>query len=444
MALLAKLSRRPFFERVWILQEVVVASEVEILCGRVRVHWDSIGMLCEKVDLHIRHASDFFIMKDVDTENDDHIVLRKRLRLMQVLQTERWRHGHPRLLTLVQKFRDWGCTCPEDRVYANIGIASDEERSVNSVRGYTDEVSNKFVQYPAHSVFARLIIEDAKSIKRLDGLNCHTGLENPTFPSWIPDFHARNESYSLIDVQGLGAGSWFHQQRQLYTASGDSEPDIEVLDPPENIRHLAVVGFTIDFIRQTGDVPKLGKPMDPESTLPATLAWATDTSALFRSWMLDARKRRESYVVKLWGDGIWSTDALIEQGLRRLAVGDRLDGRTGNQKSDLLSIFGSYGDVFADSLINHPPVSWAVHTRRKPFCTDDGLIGVGPASSSAKDHVCVLFGGQTPYVLEELPNGNFKFKGECYVDGIMDGEAYADFRTNQAAGVMLEKRFVLE
>jgi len=50
-------------------------------------------------------------------------------------------------------------------------------------------------------------------------------------------------------------------------------------------------------------------------------------------------------------------------------------------------------------------------------------IGVGPLESKSGDIVCIFYGCSVPVVLSSLPNGKYKFLGESYIHGIMDGEA---------------------
>lgn len=40
------------------------------------------------------------------------------------------------------------------------------------------------------------------------------------------------------------------------------------------------------------------------------------------------------------------------------------------------------------------------------------------------DQVCILFGGNTPFVLRPC-NEYYQLVGECYIHGMMDGEAMA-------------------
>ena len=52
-----------------------------------------------------------------------------------------------------------------------------------------------------------------------------------------------------------------------------------------------------------------------------------------------------------------------------------------------------------------------------------GHIGIGPPTMQTGDVVAVLFGGYTPFVLRPDEGGQWSLVGECYVQGIMEGEA---------------------
>ncbi|KAF2735902.1 hypothetical protein EJ04DRAFT_434201 [Polyplosphaeria fusca] len=63
---------------------------------------------------------------------------------------------------------------------------------------------------------------------------------------------------------------------------------------------------------------------------------------------------------------------------------------------------------------------------RRFFLTKRGFMGLGPAATTLGDSVCVLFGGQVLYVLRENDELTHEFIGECYVHGMMDGQACDD------------------
>jgi hypothetical protein len=62
---------------------------------------------------------------------------------------------------------------------------------------------------------------------------------------------------------------------------------------------------------------------------------------------------------------------------------------------------------------------------RRLFATGKKYIGLAPASTQVGDLVCVLLGGHTPFLLRpcEEYRGRYRLVGECYIHGIMHGEA---------------------
>jgi hypothetical protein len=60
---------------------------------------------------------------------------------------------------------------------------------------------------------------------------------------------------------------------------------------------------------------------------------------------------------------------------------------------------------------------------RRFFVTNEGRLGLAPPATKEGDVVCVLMGGSTPYVLRKIGGDRYQFVGECFVFGLMDGEA---------------------
>lgn len=75
---------------------------------------------------------------------------------------------------------------------------------------------------------------------------------------------------------------------------------------------------------------------------------------------------------------------------------------------------------------------------RKVFVTHRGFIGLGPAEVETGDVVCILFGGNLPYVVRHLGEDRFTLMGPSYVHGIMNGEAYHEIdRVKQQTFVLV-------
>jgi Heterokaryon incompatibility protein (HET) len=63
------------------------------------------------------------------------------------------------------------------------------------------------------------------------------------------------------------------------------------------------------------------------------------------------------------------------------------------------------------------------------FMTSGDLLGFGPHHLEVGDHVFVLLGGEVPYLLRETEaETEYTFVGECYIHGLMSGEALLEAR----------------
>ena len=84
-------------------------------------------------------------------------------------------------------------------------------------------------------------------------------------------------------------------------------------------------------------------------------------------------------------------------------------------------------DVVKDFLLRLRRVAW----KRTFFLADgpyknpsDRLFGLAPEKAKVDDIICIILGCSVPVVLRKLENSEeYQFIGECYVHGMMDGEA---------------------
>ena len=99
---------RPWFQRVWVVQEAFSARRASIACG-----WNTIpapvfvlmpGLLEVETDAHVQSVLDI---------------------LPGYLRESSWRSEQPNLRTLLKKFRWSRAKDPRDKIYALLGIASD-------------------------------------------------------------------------------------------------------------------------------------------------------------------------------------------------------------------------------------------------------------------------------------------------------------------------------
>jgi hypothetical protein len=101
------------------------------------------------------------------------------------------------------------------------------------------------------------------------------------------------------------------------------------------------------------------------------------------------------------------------------------------------AIFDDYGGewdqdmVDATLLFDRPLSGWPRH---RCFCsTRDSRLGWVPRMTAPGDVVCILKGGRVPDVLRPCAGGTYTWVGECYVHGLMEGEAMSmsDFKIQE-------------
>lgn len=72
--------------------------------------------------------------------------------------------------------------------------------------------------------------------------------------------------------------------------------------------------------------------------------------------------------------------------------------------------------------------------------TKQGRYVLGPKVKKCGEVVCVLFGGKMPFVLRQWNGDQFLLVGECYVHGLMQGEAIELLEREEVAAGTFEIR----
>jgi hypothetical protein len=80
---------------------------------------------------------------------------------------------------------------------------------------------------------------------------------------------------------------------------------------------------------------------------------------------------------------------------------------------------------FAQDLKSEPCTSYlsmVSMVQRPPYITSKGYVGVGALATQPGDIVVLFYGASVPFVLREAEDGQYQLLGDTYVHGIMDGE----------------------
>jgi hypothetical protein len=178
MSALAELFSRPYWERVWVVQELISASDPIFVCGKSKV---TEGVLHHATRL-LRNYRQHQLLKhgsDMPVTNSESLSIitintRNAIRLLKFRRSAK----SPPLIHLLRSFRDFQATDPRDKVFALIGIAGDTE-----LQGIFPDYSK-----PCEDVYtdlARTLIQNGY-IELLS--LCEFSKEVDGLPSWVPDW----------------------------------------------------------------------------------------------------------------------------------------------------------------------------------------------------------------------------------------------------------------
>jgi hypothetical protein len=386
-----------WFERVWVVQEAVLANKATVLIGDWEIDWAAIGQ-----------AAVWFQSKGYAVP----AVLRYQMRDQQDLlpvskSVSAWRlcswpnHRIP-LLDLLHEFRNRLATDPKDKVYATFGIA--EELAYMEEHGFHELVEPDYNKTDAevYRNIARFLVIEHGHLAVLS----HVGKSRePNWPSWVPDWRQDRASNIL---------STMHCTDDTYNASGDQSLHVGANSIADI---LSLQGIETDIVTAYGD--KLasygfGYVTYKEEVDFAKMAW--------------------ELVQSICTSGSNMNESMTSTFIQTLVAG--LDNDPSFQ-ADAVAWFVQHAKLFHNAslsqrlkqLVEKRPDPGRFHEAfvracvdRRFFVTKTGLMGIGPDTMNAGDIIGVLFGGRVPYLLRAVDTG-FEFIGECYVPGLMNGEA---------------------
>jgi hypothetical protein len=431
---IVSLLARPWFRRVWVIQEFVVSPDISIMCGRETCEYSSFS-----IAFHYAFEGSNLIwsssMAAQSQRTDFYQGLSQMLKLHdRKLAFNDETEGPPSLLGLLTEHRTALATRADDKIYALIGLSGDYANFKPDYETPTSELYLRIGKDLVNQGHGELVLRQAAMSDR----TTHTaGLTS--WPSWIPDWSESPQRADFSDI--ISASGWFfkaggaktttgpkalfsHEGRVL-TAKGAVIQTVEVLGKVEtervpgcsNLSNLMTLMNDIQMWQ--AQFPKLyPKPAQryPTDEQPNTVAAAI---------LVAGQSSAPTAFAKVHKD--LSYDMMVEF---------ELDNPTDDAKDvEAIHLVRDFHKDNPDAVRN---MTRAVSGRL--FCvsctaTEELYAGLVPASARSGDKIVVLQGCAVPYVLRPLKmDGNvdadgheqYALVGDCYIHGIMDGEALVD------------------
>ncbi|KAK4222998.1 het-domain protein [Podospora fimiseda] len=434
MKSLALVLARPYFQRVWTVQEWAVAQNMTMYCGLHSCSPLWLGLflshtLCptgvQLGDYVQNDETRIKVSRGISQFNsaiEAYNLIRNNVKY--------WSKLHHVLV----RFRSSRATNELDKVYALFGLCSDEPEKELTINYRTTKAElftrvAKYIACTRHKA-AEVLYEAARS-----EYNPNNGL-----PSWAPD-------WTEMPIRTCLGSMFSASARGLWDAYGNNKRSTEVDETLPKI-HLSGPFSQGNLLRVKAavlqQVISLGSPPAPNSQASTLL----NTNHLINviDDLINFKKEMRSPIYQ-------PTKQPIDTALKILLETDqlRLDG------ARLISLLEDYSSSLVLHAYDLKTLEEAVRSREpqeflSPICenswdarnarynmiratagrrfavTDQSFAGLVPSQTEVGDWMCILEGATVPFVLREKDgvDGGFVLVGDCYVHGMMLGEMFDD------------------
>lgn len=427
---------RPWYTRIWIIQESLHNNNMLMMCGKVIIPWELFTQLNKVM------AKGAYNQFNAIHPNSERQV--GAMTQMAHLRVE-FRQRPMSLVELLVSSRDLECSDPRDRVFALSSLLKDSEINPD----YTKSASRVFTE-----AADALLSSYGPMVLSYAGINRNMG-----FPSWVPDwsmpmaqipvlqcrlFNSSGATASVIQEINLASGS-LHLRGKIHD---------EIVHVTDTLRRAFVTARMArsawarnQYLRLTPSgsaYPGSGSyleafwrtiisDLDPKdrsqgSSAPASLA--QDFEAYVRPDKAHA-KWEASKALPMPNKPSWLQPPNIDPVVVAASERERdMDVSTSDDGYNEEDVFSSLrgrdpvgqerrGDEYRDVILQ------AGNLYRKFFTTEKGYIGLGLKEIAAGDVVTFFTGARVPFVLRSQSGiSEYLLVGDCYVHGVMNGEAF--------------------
>ena len=412
IASLCDLLQRPWWDRVWTVQELVLGRCTSFVCGNATCSGEAMLQAAGNFMSHINTCCQHNTMGFPNT-------LVERAYEANFLLTARSQRPTISLVNLMVMFRHRSCTVPHDRIYGFFGISTDVNNAdlISYSKPFVEvcaEVAHAMIQATGRLDVLNLVFDPSQITSPLQ--NTTVVYDPSQQPTWFPQWDQPvDRSMQAILLMRTADPIRFKASLNLPLTHEwpvkKNDPEINCLGlrgmKVDEIRALGIImrdrsgkDFRDALIQWRAMLPADGCPDIDQGTSGRTyerLFWDIVSGGMF------AQNMDPSVFVTWWQDSI-------------------LDGKpTQSMLSD--------GTRMSETLAFDTAVQ-VTSTYRRYFVSAKGRMGLVPAGAVAGDRIYVVPGSGMPLVLRPVSRKDWGDKGvpfqqllgPAYVEGIMYGE----------------------
>ncbi len=400
---LRRLLQRPWFDRVWVVQEVVMAADnILIVCGDLSVRWSTFASALTLVQANTLGG----LLAPVEYELGSDMRPPDGLYSIVTIQALRWLKQGIDLQTGITHCVRFDSTDPRDKFYGVMGMVNDID----------DPILDPNYRASTHDVFVsscRYMLTKTSDLRVLH----FAGLASPRLvadlSSWVSDWSARHRNTVLGDLaKDVG-----------YQASGSTQSSVRADIGSELITFR---GILLDTIRKSIKPPSVemswgSSDVEVKEHRKAELSWLNELRCLVCSSHRYKHHDR---------DVVWRT--LIANSARGVSPAGDEYREAFEAWLTMDQYIATHGNSSRpDKMVADQARAFTTnmnHMRgRVALWTQNGLLGLGPPTVQSGDLICIIMGARTPFLLRATvahrgSKPTYHLVGECYVHGLMDGE----------------------
>lgn len=401
-----------WFERVWVVQEAVLASKATVLIGDWEIDWTAIGQAA------VWFSSKGYAVPAVLYQLRDQQDLLPVSKPASAWKLCAWSERKIPLLDLLNEFRTRLATNPVDKVYATFGLA--EELQSMEEQGFHELVEPDYTSKTVLDVYrdiAKFLVIEHGDLAVLSHAGANSSLTD--WPSWVPDWRYSKASSALSTKQTVRAYNTCNDQSLVVGFSN-------------NINGLALQGFEADVVVAYGDtLASYGFGF---------ITYQEEIDFVQAAWALLIQKPISTSNSPAVSD---LADTFVETLTAGLSNTHKPISADPDFREDAVYWFMQHAPRIFPDVPWSQRLKWSLRQTPDPgrfheafvracvdrrfFVSRNSLMGIGPKAMKEGDVIAVLFGGKVPYLLRPV-GASFNFLGECYVPGLMDGEAVARWK----------------
>jgi hypothetical protein len=407
---------RPWFQRLWVVQEVALSSNSICICGRFQIDWPDVARAAIWLYWRVpqKHGTSRLGCIGIDNAT----IMWQYYRKFHPSRQPALPGGNitrPTLGNLLANSRHFQATDARDKVFGLLGLTSWAAPGKSLPTAITPDYSLSLGAL--YSKATKLAIEETKELHILRYVLATSDKErNPEsslFPSWVPKWHRRAQPHHARPLprhfnahDGSAAVVSDNADSNVLTLKGHWIGRVSWVAPEFEEKHLrgddlhrlfSLIHTRFEESMHCATPARLMQDL-------ASILTAASEHGKSSAWRND--EQRDSFLRFLHTNGVRLTRTRHQRLLQQQA-----EEQSGTHSDDRVQ---QYAAVFASASLH-----------RCFFITKEGYTGIGPKTMRQGDDVVVLLGGRTPYVLSPVNEieGEFKFVGECYVRGLVSGQA---------------------